>query len=206
MEAFNYGEYSLDNLVEALGAKNGTGYPDIFNTAFLYEPFQRESPDMDRFELVFILSAFHPAPGLHLQVKYPGTPGLRQCMLRDIYYQAFRYLHLLPVWLLPVYSRVLVTGSLFLRVQPEIHGFLPGNLICPGTRCFHPGARGPGHRFGKGEKDKGKTAWLYLIKSFCGGPGGGFYKKSPLAAGGKIFLRSIPGGSGIPWPKKKGRR
>jgi hypothetical protein len=24
-----------------------------------------------------------------------------------------------------------------------------------------------------------------LIKSFCGGPGGGFYKKSPLAAGGK---------------------
>jgi hypothetical protein len=25
-----------------------------------------------------------------------------------------------------------------------------------------------------------------LIKNFCGGPGGGFYKKSPLAAGGKI--------------------
>jgi hypothetical protein len=25
----------------------------------------------------------------------------------------------------------------------------------------------------------------HLIKSFCGGPGGGFYKKSPLAAGGK---------------------
>jgi hypothetical protein len=24
-----------------------------------------------------------------------------------------------------------------------------------------------------------------LIKSFCGGPGGGFFKKSPLAAGGK---------------------
>jgi hypothetical protein len=23
-----------------------------------------------------------------------------------------------------------------------------------------------------------------LIKSFCGGPGGGFFKKSPLAAGG----------------------
>jgi hypothetical protein len=24
-----------------------------------------------------------------------------------------------------------------------------------------------------------------IIKSFCGGPGGGFFKKSPLAAGGK---------------------
>jgi len=24
-----------------------------------------------------------------------------------------------------------------------------------------------------------------LIKSFCGGPGGGFLEKSPLAAGGK---------------------
>jgi hypothetical protein len=26
------------------------------------------------------------------------------------------------------------------------------------------------------------------IKSFCGGPGGGFFKKSPLAAGGKVFV------------------
>jgi len=26
------------------------------------------------------------------------------------------------------------------------------------------------------------------IKSFCGGPGGGFFKKSPLAAGGTVFL------------------
>jgi hypothetical protein len=26
---------------------------------------------------------------------------------------------------------------------------------------------------------------MKLIKSFCGGPGGGFFKKSPLAAGGK---------------------
>jgi hypothetical protein len=25
----------------------------------------------------------------------------------------------------------------------------------------------------------------FLIKSFCRGPGGGFFKKSPLAAGGK---------------------
>jgi hypothetical protein len=26
---------------------------------------------------------------------------------------------------------------------------------------------------------------IILIKSFCRGPGGGFFKKSPLAAGGK---------------------
>jgi hypothetical protein len=35
----------------------------------------------------------------------------------------------------------------------------------------------------------------YLIKSFCGGPGGGFFKKSPLAAGGqglrKFWLSNI---------------
>jgi hypothetical protein len=28
-----------------------------------------------------------------------------------------------------------------------------------------------------------------LIKSFCEGPGGGFFKKSPLAAGGKKYRR-----------------
>jgi hypothetical protein len=26
---------------------------------------------------------------------------------------------------------------------------------------------------------------IYIIKSFCGGPGGDFLEKSPLAAGGK---------------------
>jgi len=30
---------------------------------------------------------------------------------------------------------------------------------------------------------------IKIIKSFCGGPGGGFFKKSPLAAGGKEFSR-----------------
>jgi hypothetical protein len=29
-------------------------------------------------------------------------------------------------------------------------------------------------------------AMTALIKNFCRGPGGGFFKKSPLAAGGKI--------------------
>jgi hypothetical protein len=29
---------------------------------------------------------------------------------------------------------------------------------------------------------------MKLNKSFCGGPGGGFFKKSPLAAGGKVFV------------------
>jgi hypothetical protein len=32
-----------------------------------------------------------------------------------------------------------------------------------------------------------------LIKSFCGGPGGGFFKKSPLAAGGSRLLHPIHG-------------
>jgi hypothetical protein len=27
---------------------------------------------------------------------------------------------------------------------------------------------------------------IILIKSFCGGPGGSFFKKRPLAAGGKV--------------------
>jgi hypothetical protein len=31
-----------------------------------------------------------------------------------------------------------------------------------------------------------------LIKSFCGGPGGGFFKKSPLAAGGKSNFTAEP--------------
>jgi UDP-N-acetylglucosamine 2-epimerase (non-hydrolysing) len=37
------------------------------------------------------------------------------------------------------------------------------------------------------------------IKSFCGGPGGGFFKKSPLAAGGKIRLGEdfMPGQYGV---------
>jgi hypothetical protein len=30
-----------------------------------------------------------------------------------------------------------------------------------------------------------------LIKSFCGGPGGDFFKKSPLAAGGKMEARNV---------------
>jgi len=28
------------------------------------------------------------------------------------------------------------------------------------------------------------------MKSFCGGPGGGFLEKSPLAAGGKSVIRN----------------
>ncbi|MGD2089148.1 MAG: non-ribosomal peptide synthetase [Candidatus Aminicenantes bacterium] len=82
MEAFNYSKYPLDNLVEALGAKNGTGYPDIFNVAFLYKPFQEESRDIDRFGLVFILSAHHPTPGLRLQVEYPRSPGSQEIVKR----------------------------------------------------------------------------------------------------------------------------
>jgi amino acid adenylation domain-containing protein len=78
MESFNYWEYSLDSLVEALEAKSGTGHPDIFNAAFLYKPFQKESPDLDRFGLVFILSPHDPAPGLRLQVKYPRSPGSQE--------------------------------------------------------------------------------------------------------------------------------
>jgi len=35
---------------------------------------------------------------------------------------------------------------------------------------------------------------MKLIKSFCGGPGGGFFKKSPLAAGGKEYIN--PGSVG----------
>jgi hypothetical protein len=30
-----------------------------------------------------------------------------------------------------------------------------------------------------------------IIKSFCGGPGGGFFKKSPLAAGGKDNKKNL---------------
>jgi hypothetical protein len=36
------------------------------------------------------------------------------------------------------------------------------------------------------KKNKGE-----LIKSFCGGPGGSFFKKRPLAAGGKFVLALI---------------
>jgi hypothetical protein len=35
---------------------------------------------------------------------------------------------------------------------------------------------------------------IKLIKSFCGGPGGGFFKKSPLVAGGLRI--SVPGKTG----------
>jgi len=82
MEAFNYSGYSLDNLVQALEAKNGTGNPDIFNAAFLYKPFQKESQALDRFGLVFILSAHQPAPGLRLQVEYPRTPASQEIVGR----------------------------------------------------------------------------------------------------------------------------
>jgi hypothetical protein len=30
------------------------------------------------------------------------------------------------------------------------------------------------------------------MKSFCEGPGGGFFKKSPLAAGGTVFFEVLP--------------
>ena len=82
MEAINYPGYNLDNLVQALAAKNGTGNPDIFNAAFLYKPFQKESRALDRFGLVFILSAHQPAPGLCLQVEYPRTPASREIVGR----------------------------------------------------------------------------------------------------------------------------
>jgi len=82
MEAFNYSGYSLDNLVEALAAKNGTGNPDIFNAAFLYKSFQKESQALDRFGLVFILSAHQPAPGLCLQVEYPRSPASQEIVRR----------------------------------------------------------------------------------------------------------------------------
>jgi amino acid adenylation domain-containing protein len=82
MEAFNYSGLSLDSLVEALGAKNETESPDIFNVAFLYKPLQRENRDMDRFGLVFILSPHHPTPGLCLQVEYPRSPGSQEIVKR----------------------------------------------------------------------------------------------------------------------------
>jgi D-aminopeptidase len=40
---------------------------------------------------------------------------------------------------------------------------------------------------GKRKNLKKEIFWS-TIKSFCGGPGGGFFKKSPLAAGGKVFF------------------
>jgi hypothetical protein len=49
----------------------------------------------------------------------------------------------------------------------------------------------PGPRLQTEEKGA-KRKNLLLNKSFCRGPGGSFFKKRPLAAGGKFFFLTFP--------------
>jgi len=41
------------------------------------------------------------------------------------------------------------------------------------------------------QRNKILLSMVSIIKSFCEGPGGGFFKKSPLAAGGKEYINLI---------------
>jgi len=73
LKAINHSGYHPDDLVEMLRVRNNTDAVDIFNAAFIYEPFQKKNQNLDRFELVVILSLHNGR--LQLQIKYPGPPG-----------------------------------------------------------------------------------------------------------------------------------
>jgi len=73
LKAINYSGYPPDDLVEMLRTRNNTDAVEIFNAAFIYEPFQKKNQYLDRFDLLVTLSSNNG--GLHLQIKYPGPPG-----------------------------------------------------------------------------------------------------------------------------------
>jgi amino acid adenylation domain-containing protein len=80
LEAINYSEYSLEDIIGALQAKNNTGDLDIFNTALLYEPPQKKNEYLDRFDLVFRLS--REDRRLSLQVEYPSSGRAREMVVK----------------------------------------------------------------------------------------------------------------------------
>jgi len=56
LEAMQFRDFSLDEILKALKIRNNTDALDIFNVAFLYGSFRLKDSLIDRFDLVFILN------------------------------------------------------------------------------------------------------------------------------------------------------
>ncbi len=79
-KSINYCPDSTVDFITSLSTKNEKNLPDIFNVAFIYEPFQRKHSDLDRFDFLFIL--FHENGHLKLEVQYQLDASSHQLMIQ----------------------------------------------------------------------------------------------------------------------------